>query len=64
MSHRKFHIAMTVLWALLAVPTILFWRESILWVAFMSLYANVASHWAAAEAARSDERAERRSTHG
>jgi hypothetical protein len=24
---------------------LLWWRESILWVAFMSLYANVASHW-------------------
>lgn len=36
-------------------PTLLWWRDSILWVAFMSLYANVASHWAAAQAAEVDE---------
>ena len=43
---------MTAAWALSAIPTLLWWRDSILWVAFMSIWANVASHWAAAEAAR------------
>jgi hypothetical protein len=43
---------MAALWATLIVPTLLFWKNSILWVAFMSLYANIASHWAAAEADR------------
>jgi len=27
-------------WILCAVPTMLWWKESILWVAAMSLYAN------------------------
>lgn len=38
------HTCLTVLWALLAVPTLLWWRESVLWVALMSLWANIASH--------------------
>lgn len=46
---------MTGVWALLAIPTLLWWRESILWVAFMSLYANVASHWAAYQASRAED---------
>jgi hypothetical protein len=45
-------------WLLLALPTLLWWRNSILWVAFMSLYANVAAHWAAAQAAEAEEHAD------
>lgn len=54
---KLIHRAIAAGWLLLAVPTLLWWRESILWVAFMSLYANVASHWAAAQAAEADEHA-------
>ena len=46
------HVGLTVAWVLLVVPTLLWWRDSILWVAFMSLWANAASHGAAAMAAR------------
>jgi hypothetical protein len=42
-------------WACLAIPTLLWWRESILWVAFMSLYANFVGHASAAEAAEAKE---------
>jgi hypothetical protein len=38
---------MTVLWALTVVPTLIWWKDSILWVALMSVWANVASHFAA-----------------
>lgn len=41
---RKFHLTMMVVWASLVIPTILFWRESILWVAFMSIYACFGMH--------------------
>jgi len=51
------HRCLAGVWLLLAIPTLLWWRESILWVAFMSLYANVASHWSAAQAAEADEHA-------
>lgn len=46
---------MSMLWLLLVIPTLLWWRDSILWVSFMSLYANVAAHWGAAQAAEADE---------
>lgn len=49
------HASATILWALLSIPTLIWWRESILWVAFMSLYANVASHWAAWQATRAEK---------
>jgi hypothetical protein len=47
---------MTLVWGALALPTVLFWRESILWVAFMSLYANMVGHWSAYQAARAEEK--------
>ncbi len=48
----KYHAIMVVVWALLIIPTMLLWKESILWVAFMSLYANFASHFAGLDAAK------------
>jgi hypothetical protein len=62
MTGRRWKIAhrlIAAFWLLLAIPTLIWWRESILWVAFMSLYANVASHWSAAQAAEADEHASR-----
>lgn len=43
---------------LAVVPTLLWWRESILWIAFMSLWANVVGHWSAYQAARAEEAAQ------
>lgn len=51
------HTAAALAWVVLAVPTLLLWRESVLWVALMSLWANVASHWAAREGAKAKESA-------
>ena len=34
----------TVFWIIAIPPSILFWAESILWVIFISLWANIASH--------------------
>jgi hypothetical protein len=52
------HTILGLAWAVLIIPTLLWWRQSLLWVAFMSLYANIASHWGAREAARAKETAE------
>lgn len=49
---RRFHYALTITWALLAIPTMLWWRDSVAWLTWISLYANVASHLAAWQAAR------------
>lgn len=50
-----FHLGMALAWAVLIVPTLLFWKSSILWVASMSLYANFIGHWSAYQAARAEE---------
>lgn len=52
----SFHKYMTLLWALLLVPTLLWWRDSIVWVSVMSLYANFAGHWACYQASRAEEK--------
>jgi hypothetical protein len=54
---RRLHAGLTIVWVGLIVPTLIWWRESILWVAFMSLYANIASHAAAWQAARAEDAA-------
>jgi hypothetical protein len=57
-SLAKFHLIMMFVWGLLAVPTVLLWKESILWVAFMSLYANFVGHFSGWDAARAEEKAD------
>jgi hypothetical protein len=52
---RNLHLALTFTWVALGIPTIFWWKESILWVAVMSLYANVAGHWSAWQAARAED---------
>lgn len=51
---RRIHLIGMAVWACLALPTVLLWRESILWVAFMSLYANFVGHWSGYDAARAE----------
>lgn len=52
---RRFHAAATVGWLLLIAPTLIWWKESILWIALMSIWANVASHFGAFQATRAEE---------
>lgn len=55
MTWRTFHLITTLLWGLLIIPTLLWWKESILWVALMSCYANLAGHFAAWQAAKAED---------
>lgn len=57
----RFHAVATVVWLVLIVPSILWWRDSVAWVVLMSAWANVAAHWASYQAARADERIRRSS---
>ena len=50
-----FHLSMTIVWALLIIPTIIFWPSSILWLALMSAWANFAAHFSALQGARVEE---------
>jgi hypothetical protein len=52
----KFHAVMTVVWAVLTIPALIWWKESILWVIVLSQWANVASHWAGFQAAHAEKR--------
>lgn len=52
---RHFHLAMTIVWGLLIVPTVLFWHSSILWIALMSVWANFAAHFAAWQGTRAED---------
>lgn len=51
---KWFNLGMTFVWILLLVPTMLWWTQSVLWVAIMSLYANVVGHWSAFQASRAE----------
>lgn len=46
-----FHRVRAVSWLILAVPAVVWWADSILLAILLSLYANAASDWGAAEAA-------------
>jgi hypothetical protein len=50
----EFHKWATIVWILLIIPSLLFWKESILWVVLMSVWANIGSHWAAYQASRAE----------
>lgn len=54
---RRFHGYATVVWLGLVVPSVTVWRESIGWVVFMSVWANVAGHWSSWQAARAEQKA-------
>jgi hypothetical protein len=55
---RRVHAASTVVWLVLAVPSMLWWNSSIPYVVFLSVYAIVASHWSAWQASRAEETAD------
>lgn len=50
----RFNLIFTFLWIVLTVPSLLYWKESILWVIVISLWANIVGHFSAYLAARSE----------
>ena len=52
---RKLHAGLTIVWLLLVVPSVLWWRESIPWLVFMSVWANIAGHFAAWQGSRAED---------
>lgn len=49
------HLILAGVWALLVIPTILWWKDSVLWVLIISLYANFASELATHHAKKGRE---------
>jgi hypothetical protein len=56
--HIWLHTSLAIVWAFLLIPTLIWWPDSVLWVATMSLYANVVGHWSARQAAIAESEAE------
>jgi hypothetical protein len=55
---RRLHSAAMLTWLLLLAPSLLWWRESLVWIVGMSWYANFVGHWSSWQAARSEEASE------
>lgn len=49
-----FNFIMTLVWMVLAIPSLIWWSESILWVILISLWANIVGHFSAYIAGRSE----------
>lgn len=56
LKHSTFHKIAMIVWILLIFPTVVWWRESILWIAFMSIYAVIFTHHAAYEGSKAKEK--------
>lgn len=54
---RRLHAVLAVVWLLLALPAVLWWSESVTFVVFGSVYANVAGHLAGYQGARAERAA-------
>lgn len=46
-AQRGYHAVMMVVWAALVIPAFLWWKDSIIFVILVSLYANFASEFGA-----------------
>lgn len=54
--HVKLNTVMIVVWGILAIPTMLWWKEAIPWLVFMSWYANWVGHISALLAAKAEKK--------
>lgn len=52
---RRVHAIGTIAWFLLAIPTVLIWKDSVLFVGIASCYANAVGHFAAWQGSRAEE---------
>jgi hypothetical protein len=53
---KSLHAVLTVAWLLFSVPVLLMpgWKDSVALLVFISIYANVGSHWSAWQASRAE----------
>jgi hypothetical protein len=49
---RRIHGYATVAWLILAIPAVAWWRHSVPFLVFVSVYANVTGHWSSWQASR------------
>lgn len=51
---RKFHGYATVFWIAMAVPSMIWWKNSIAYLVGLSVYAVVTGHWSAFQASATE----------
>lgn len=54
----RIHLCLAITWTLAAIPTVIWLKDSVLWVALMSCYANVYTSVSAWQAGRSEKASE------
>lgn len=55
---KRCHLVAAVMWVGLAIPSLIWWKDSVLWVMLISIYANIVGHLSGYSAARADQAAE------
>ena len=55
---KRCHLVAAVMWVGLAIPSLSWWKDSVLWVILISIYANIVGHLSGYSAARADQAAE------
>lgn len=55
---KRCHLVAVVMWVGLAIPSLIWWKDSVLWVILISIYANIVGHLSGYSAARADQAAE------
>ena len=55
---KRCHLVAAVMWVILAIPSLIWWKDSVLWVILISIYANIVGHLSGYSAARADQAAE------
>ena len=50
--------ALAIIWLILSIPAMMWWRNSVAFLVFVSVYANVAGHVSAWQAARAEKATE------
>ena len=60
---KRCHLVAAVMWVILAIPSLIWWKNSVLWVILISIYANIVGHLSGYSAARADQAAEENEDH-
>ncbi|CAA1283203.1 hypothetical protein A8C28_04905 [Klebsiella pneumoniae] len=55
---KRCHLVAAVMWVGLTIPSLIWWKDSVLWVILISIYANIVGHLSGYSAARADQAAE------
>ena len=55
---KRCHLVAAVMWVGLAIPSLIWWKDIVLWVILISIYANIVGHLSGYSAARADQAAE------